>query len=989
MSCLPFIAGVLSALSFFAPARNTGANTFFPFPEKPATQQEFSPPSSKEKYRKRAEAAIRQATILQQKQTRQGSMAAIQWFQTGTRLFQAAQLSPEAAKASLQSGEIYLNLSNYDRALASFRQARALGSKSPDLLCLALSRIARVYAVRGENVEAETYSSQALEKCSVLQESRLQAEGMEARGEALYNTGETVESEQFFSRARELFEAAGDKRGQARALLMLAYDRYFKDRSQAVQLAGEALQVASASIDTHAAAEVRTALGIFATATDEFETAQCNYQRALPVFHNLGDKDNEAIILNGMGFASRETGDIGTSLAYYTRANALFTTVRDRLGAGEAVTGMGKALRSMGRYQALLPLYYAKLRLARMTRSAGLEASTLADLAATYELQHHYAKAQTFYQKALAAYSSAKRDYGVADVLTRLALLDAREGNDAQAITLLEKVLLLRGKTGQAEATAAVHYELANIYRRLGRLEEARAAIEKTIDIIESQRLKIANFDSRAAYFSSVHRYYALYIQILMLLNSSNPHGGFAQLAFEASEKSKVRALLDLLNAAGQGSSCEDLLEKQLRSESAADSRSLPSARAASMASVLTLQQIQAEIGRADTMLIEYALGDERSYVWFVDSNQVIAHQLPSARTIKKLARAFRATLMSREPRPGDNLDGYRERVGKADRVYPRLARELSQLLLGPMDPAHAKRLLIVPDGPLQYIPFSALQVAETGESDTMLMSHHELVILPSASALGALRRVIEKRAAPTATAVIVADPVVDQYDPRVHRGRSAAARPQEHRSSALQLALRDVQSIQLVTRLPGSQVEAETIRQMLGAPDVLLESGFKASRNYVVQGGLARYRIIHFATHGLIDAEHPEMSGLILSLVNDKGQSQDGYLRLGDIYKLKLSADLVVLSACNSALGKNMESEGTIGLPRGFLEAGAKSVIASLWKVDDRAAVDFMKYFYLRIHQGESPGSALQGAQRDIVRSGHWVQPFYWAAFVLQGDYE
>jgi len=130
-------------------------------------------------------------------------------------------------------------------------------------------------------------------------------------------------------------------------------------------------------------------------------------------------------------------------------------------------------------------------------------------------------------------------------------------------------------------------------------------------------------------------------------------------------------------------------------------------------------------------------------------------------------------------------------------------------------------------------------------------------------------------------------------------------------------------------------------------------------------------------------------MSGLILSLVDRKGRRQDGYLRLGDIYKLKLSADLVVLSSCDSALGKNLESEGTIGLPRGFLYAGAKSVIASLWKVNDDATAALMSRLYARIQKGEAPGSALRGAQLEMAHDEQWSNPYNWAAFVLQGDYK
>jgi CHAT domain-containing protein len=154
------------------------------------------------------------------------------------------------------------------------------------------------------------------------------------------------------------------------------------------------------------------------------------------------------------------------------------------------------------------------------------------------------------------------------------------------------------------------------------------------------------------------------------------------------------------------------------------------------------------------------------------------------------------------------------------------------------------------------------------------------------------------------------------------------------------------------------------------------------------MDSSIARQRIIHFATHGMMDARHPEFSGLVLSMVNKKGKYQDGYLRLSDIYALKLSADLVVLSSCESALGKDLGSEGIIGLPRAFLYAGARSVIASLWKVDDDVTVTFMKGFYSRLQQGEDPARALQGAQLDLLKNTRLSDPYYWAAFVLEGDY-
>jgi len=937
--------------------------------------------------RRRAEAAGNKAASLRQRQTKQDLDAAIASLRKSAQLFKIANLNSKAADANLQIGEIYFTFSQYDKALSSYQEARDLGGKNPELLCLVLSRMARTYATTGQQSEANKTSNQALSQCDGITDPRLQAEVFEARGEALDCLGESSRSTEFLSRAQELFGEAMDKSGQARAQLNLAYVRFKDDRAAALQLAGKALLLWSSIGDRHGVAEARTALGTFAAVTDEFETARCNYELSLPVFRSMGDKDNEATVLNGIGYASRGTGDVETSLENFTHANAVFTSLHDQLGAVEAISGMGKAMSALHQYQPLLALYRTKLRFARQTKNIGQEDSALADLAGVYELQRQYAKAKTLYQRSLQGYISAKRDYGAGDVLIRLALLHARRGQDSQALGLLERARTLKDKSGEVEDVARVYYELANIYRRLNRLHDARTAIEKTIAIIESQRLKIASFDSRAAYFSSVHKYYALYVQILMLLDGRDPQQGLRQAAFEASERSKVRALLDLLNASKQGSPCDELLQRQLAP--ADSSHALDPEHEVPTTPVLTLKQIQADLGSEDTVL-EFALGDEKSHVWLVNSNQITAYDLPPANKIEKQVQLFRNALTAREPLPGENsLDKYKQRIRNADLAYPRIARQLSQLLLGPVNLASAKRLLIVPDGALQYIPFSALPLAQLDKSNALLMSHHEVVVLPSVSALSNLRKAAEKRDPPTHTAVIVADPVVERDDPRVPHLHGANTKKSQERPPALKMALRDIQATQGITRLPGSRAEARAIEQALGAQDVFLALDFNASRDNILQGTLEHYRFVHFATHGIIDARRPEMSGLVLSLVNEKGQPQDGYLRLGDIYKLKLSADLVVLSACNSALGKELESEGIIGLPRGFLYAGGKSVIASLWKVEDEAAAEFMKGLYARINQGESPSAALRGAQLEMSRGRRWPEPFYWAAFVLQGDYK
>ena len=189
--------------------------------------------------------------------------------------------------------------------------------------------------------------------------------------------------------------------------------------------------------------------------------------------------------------------------------------------------------------------------------------------------------------------------------------------------------------------------------------------------------------------------------------------------------------------------------------------------------------------------------------------------------------------------------------------------------------------------------------------------------------------------------------------------------------------------------RLSLSRQEAKAIARAVSPSQSLSALDFKASRKAATSPELSKYRIIHFATHGVLDLEHPELSGIVLSMVDEKGQPQDGYLRLHEIYNLSLPAELVVLSACQTGIGKQIKGEGLIALTRGFMYAGAKSVVASLWKVDDAATSELMAEFYKQMFTNKlKPAAALRAAQVKMSHQKRWQSPYYWAGFFLQGEW-
>lgn len=260
------------------------------------------------------------------------------------------------------------------------------------------------------------------------------------------------------------------------------------------------------------------------------------------------------------------------------------------------------------------------------------------------------------------------------------------------------------------------------------------------------------------------------------------------------------------------------------------------------------------------------------------------------------------------------------------------------------------------------------------------MIAAHEIVQVPSATTLGATRALTTGRARPTKTAAIFADPIFDTSDPRVRRRASASV------PTSAPVALR--RSGRTLGRLPFSRAEAEAIAS-LAPRGVTTYLGLDATRDRTVDRALFDYRFIHFATHGIVNQEVPSLSSLVLSQVDGNGRPRDGLVMLPDVYDMTLNADLVVLSGCQTALGRPVRGEGPIGLARAFMYAGVPRVIASLWLVDDLATAELMKRFYRGILvDGLTPAAALRTAQRELASNPRWKSPYFWAPFVLQGDW-
>jgi CHAT domain-containing protein/tetratricopeptide (TPR) repeat protein len=942
---------------------------------------------SQEASLRKAEELVQEALALAQKQTSGDFRAATTHFQESARQFKLAGLPERAAKMYLEIGGIYFILSKYPQAREAYLTGLQL-THADELRCRILARMARTYSIIGWNLEAMRYSGEALSLCEKLPDSRARAEAYEARGEALYSSSDLSQAAEQFKLALDLFEQNDPWRPLA--LLMLAEVSFEADKKEeGVRRAIEALQLWSSQGDEYGVAQARATLGTFSMTTGQFETARCHCEEAQKIFKKVGDEDLKAKALNTLGSTSMGMGDAEAALAYWLQARTAYARVQDRLGEASAITAIGKAFIAMRRYQDLPQLFHDELRLAKEAASKSMEASALADIAGVEELNRQYRQAESHYLQSVETYNSLGLTSDEGDILALLAEFYIKQGKYELAISSLQRAFTIRERNNEVEDEARIHYDLAYIYRKLGRLEDASAAIQPAIPIIERQRSMIRKFDSRASYFAAVHNYYALHINLLMLRHRSRMQDELAVGAFEASERSKVRSLIDWLVKSDQGMSCDALWRRQadeaLMAPPTADA--LPSSEGHTLSPV-TLTQAQALIRGDNAILLEYALGDENSYLWAVTENEIVSYELPSAKKLKYLVQRLRkAVTAAQQCGYTESIDECIQKTTKSEQDYKRYSLQLSRLLLGPIQLEGKKRIIFVPEGALQYVPFSALPLRDTHGKSSILIDKHEVVILPSVSALAAIRKAAENRPRPTLPAAVFANPVFERDEASALR-INASKRTREI-TGAVDCE-KDVQrswGSGRIPPLPKSHLEAQAVAQSLGGPgkNVFVAERYQASRKTVLARDLGAYRILIFATHTLLDAEHPT---ILLSTVNASGTPQNGCIGLSDINNFKLSADVVVLSSCKSALGKEVLSEGIIGLPRSFLRAGARSVLATLWEVDDAATADLMARFYHHLHLDENPASALRNAQLDIRGDKRWSKEYFWAAFVLQGDY-
>ena len=750
------------------------------------------------------------------------------------------------------------------------------------------------------------------------------------------------------------------------------------------------------------------------------------HSKAAVLYKELKLAKDEAAVITNIGWVFGELGDTQNRLAMYDKAAEIYRSAGDI--SPVLLSNFGSTYARLGQYQRALDIQLRVLEMRRPLQEPLGLGITLRNIGDCYEHLGDKQKALDSYNQSLAFLLQAGNHFYTSTTLIHLGMLYDSLGQKQKALDYLNENLKIVETINDRRGIAVTLFHLARVERDLGNLSEARKRIEAALELVEKLRTQVASQQLRAVFFASVQQYREFYIDLLMRLHKQDPTQQLDRLAFNASETGRARSLLELLSEANAeirhgvdpellerkqrfGESIAEKAESQMRMLSDKHTEAQATSAAKELAGLTTeyeqveaqirdaspqyaaliqpapikLEETQRQVLDADTLLLEYSLGEERSFLWAITPESIKTYELPSRAIIEPLARRVYELLTTRNKSvSNETLEQRRQRLEAADAEYVKAAASLSQLLLGPVAAElQNKRLLIVSDGVLQFIPFAGLP---DPVNEQPLIVAHEIVTAPSAAVVALLRKENTNRKPAAKTLAVLADPVFSNNDPRVVTTARRA-----HVTEDKMTALRSASEVGLgdLKRLRFSRQEADEITRFANSELKLEAVDFQANRTLATSAELAQYRIVHFATHGLINNTHPELSGIVLSLVDEKGRPQNGFLRLYDLYNLKLSAELVVLSACQTALGKDIKGEGLVGLTRGFMYAGAPRVVASLWQIDDRASAEFMKRFYQEMLGNKlRPAAALRAAQVSMQSDKRWSQPHYWAAFTLQGEW-
>lgn len=734
----------------------------------------------------------------------------------------------------------------------------------------------------------------------------------------------------------------------------------------------------------------------------DYEKALMYYQEALAINRETGNKWSEEITLANIGSVYHSLGDYPKALIYYGKALAINRETGNKKNEGGILKYIGSANEKLGDYPKALKYHGKALAIYRETEDKKGEGFTLANIGYVYHSLGDYEKALKYYGEALTINRKIGHKQNEVFVLNSFGDLFFKLKNYSQSIKSFNRALSIAQDLGMPSITWGAYSGLGSVYKKQEKHNQALAFYRKSIEVIEDTRAKLQLKEHKAGFFKDKIKVYESLVNLLFEMHQKQPSKDYNQESFYFVEKAKARAFFDSLQEAkidlkkdfsveikekeyriNRGISRlqtnllkPNLAEKKekeiiVKLESLEDQyrnlilrikRENPAYAGLVFPEPYKLEEIQKRLLSEDTVIIEYFLGKEHSFMFCITSNDFEVKKISSIENLNESVYAYLKLLSSRKEK---NFKG----VLAAKHLYKELIHPFQNKIKA------TKNLIIIPDGHLHYLPFETLVAESRNEKSKIhyLIDDYKISYAPSASSL--INLLERKRGVKVKKDLLAfAEPV---YAIKKTSGAEINAE-QILRTFYLEKGFN-------FSPLKYSGEEVKGIAKLIKKTSRDIYTREEAKEEIVKKLSLTDYKIIHFATHGLLDEEVVGRSGLVLTLDDDP--KEDGFFQVREIYNSRLNANLVVLSACQTGKGKLEKGEGVSGLSRAFLYAGAESVLVSLWNINDKSTAQFMTYFYKYLTRGDSKVQALRLAKIKMIQS-KYSHPYYWAAFVLIGDF-
>jgi len=711
----------------------------------------------------------------------------------------------------------------------------------------------------------------------------------------------------------------------------------------------------------HAMSEVYRKHGQYALALDLL-------QQALAIAQSVSDQEAEANILGDIGRLYDEQGQPREALKYLEQALKIQEQINNLSGKGSVLGNIGHAYESLRNNTEALKYYQEALTISQSLQDPQNEAIVLSNIGSIYQSQMQYDEALKYFQKALSIQQSIHDSAGEATTLNNIAGNYHLEGKYPQAIQYYQQALKIVQEIGYREGEARTLNNIGMAYQAQGLLPDAVAALDQSMQVVESLRATAINDTARASY---IEQYANLYDVAIVLHYQLDEH----EQAFQTSEQARARAFLDSLTT-GQikfSNEQEIALYAQEQESYAAiltAQQALSAAKSKNPPNEELIKQRQAELTQAekehqDVLEEVRTRGDQlqqlipgatsvlslrQTLAFLEDDVTLLSFWIMDDSVVVFIVThtTFTPTYIPIDPKElTAKIEAFRS-FDTTSTPYPKPAVDLYHILIDPLKPyLNTSHLIIVPQGELHYLPFAALT-----DGERYLMDDYIISYLPSASTLPFVQRNTQKT---TGQALILGNPDTGDYDP----AQSYFQRDQ-------------------LGPLPYAEKEVTDIARDLGVMPYLQSDATET----IVKQLAPQTKILHLAAHGIFNPVSPLDS--LIALTSDT--ENDGWLTVGEVYGLDLqNTSLVVLSACETQMGQLTAGDEFVGLTRALFFAGTPTVIASLWSVDDEATSLLMERFYAHLDEGLSKGEALREAQIDT--RAQYPNPYYWAAFVLNGD--